>query len=71
MKTKRKLTEINVTSFQVVRTKELSGIEKTEIEYSKCEKLLGIKIDLQLSFTEYLNNITSKISGKVMPCLEL
>ena len=71
MKTKRKLTEINVTSFQVIRTKELSGVEKTEIEHSKCEKLLGIKIDLQLNFTEYLNDITSKTSGKIMPCLEL
>ena len=51
--------------------KRTATVQKTEIENGNCEKLLGIKIDSQLNFTEHLNDTTNNTSGKVMPCLEL
>ena len=38
--------------------------EETEIKSSTCEKLLGIKIDNNLTFNEHLNHIIDKASHK-------
>ena len=48
-----------------------------EIENSKYEKLLGIKVDAKLNFNKHSNDIISKASRKVnvlsavMPCMSL
>ena len=39
-------------------------IGETEIKSSNCEKLLGIKIDNNLTFNEHLNHIIDKASHK-------
>ena len=39
-------------------------IGETEIKSSNCEKLLGIKIDNNLTFNEHLNHIINKVSQK-------
>ena len=51
-------------------------IGDTEIKNCECEKLLGIKVDTKLNFSEHLNDIISKASRKfnmlsrVMPYLK-
>ena len=48
-----------------------------EIKNREYEKLLGIKVDTKLNFSEYLNDLISKDSrnfdalSRVMPCMSL
>ena len=41
------------------------------ISSSKCEKLLGIKLDCRLNFKEHIESLYKKQVKKLMLCLEL
>ena len=46
-------------------------LDNIEIENSKCERLLGVKIDSKLNFKEHLDGIIKKQVEQLMPYLVL
>ena len=52
-------------------------VAEYEIENSKCEKLLGVKLDWKLNFDDHISHVCEKVSGKlnvlarIIPFIEL
>ena len=46
------------------------NVESNQITNSKCEKLLGIKIDHKLTFNAHIDEICKKVGQKINAILE-
>ena len=61
----------NTVSHLLMNVNRSATIETGEhtISNSYCEKLLGVKIDIQLNFNNYLETIIKKESGGTCTCI--
>ena len=62
MKENKDKCHLIVSSNKHVSTK----IDDIEVESNDCQKLLGIKIDSKLNFTDHLDGVIKKASRKVI-----
>ena len=64
-------TNLDKCHFITSESKELViNVENNQITNSKCEKLLGIKLDHQLIFNAHIDKIRKKLVKKGMHCPE-
>ena len=66
--------KVNISKFHLLvnKTDEVfKNLGLREIRNSEYEKLLGIKVDTELNFNEYLKDIISKPATKFLLCQEL